>query len=124
MNISILLLFIVIFYLDRVLGNRFVKGEYKDLTEFIRFTETKGRKVVRLGGIISILLLILATIAAYIINDIHLSKWYWVFFYITTYGIRSLVEWMYLEGKKHIFSFSLMMFSIICILVIFHFNAN
>lgn len=123
MFISIGLLFILIFYLDR-LGKRYVKGEYEDLSEFMKFTETKGGKVVQWGGIISILILIFAAIATYIINDITLSKWYWVFFYILTFGIKSLAEWMYLEGKKHIFSFSLMMFGIISVLVIFHFNAN
>ncbi|RXJ04414.1 DUF4181 domain-containing protein [Anaerobacillus alkaliphilus] len=123
MYVSIGMLCILIFYLDR-LGNRFVKGEYEDLSEFMNFTETKGGRVVRWGGIISIFILILAATATYIINDINLGKWYWVFFYIMTYGIRSLAEWIYLDGKKHIFSFSLMMFGIISVLVIFHFNAN
>lgn len=124
MYISLPLLFIFIFYVDRYLGNRFVGGKYENLTEFMNLSNSKRGKVVRWGGRLSILLLFLAGIVVYIINDITFYRWFWVFFYIMTYGIRSLAEWMYLGGKKAVFSFSLMMFGVISVLVIFHFNAN
>jgi hypothetical protein len=124
MNISLGLLFILIFYIDRFFGGKFNKGEYKDLTEFMNWSDSKGGKVVRWGGILSVLLLITVAIFVYIQNDINLYKWFWVFFYIITYGFKSLGEWMYLEGRKYLFSLSLMMLGIISALAIFHFNAN
>jgi hypothetical protein len=124
MNISLGLLFILIFYVDRFFGEKFNKGEYKDLTEFMNCSDSKGRKVVRWGGIFSIVLLITVAIFVYIQNDINLHKWFWVFFYIIAYGIKSLGEWMYLEGRKYLFSLSLMMIGIISALAIFYFNAN
>ncbi|MCD8510008.1 MAG: DUF4181 domain-containing protein [Bacillus sp. (in: Bacteria)] len=119
MTLGILFLFIIIMTADHLLGRLKAKGEYDDLWEFEDYSNSKFVPLVKWERRIGTVVLIVLTVIAYTSNNFHLEKWLIIFLPIIYFGPRSLLEWKFLEGKKHLVSLSIMAISALGLLFYF-----
>lgn len=119
MTLGILFLFIIIMTADHLLGRLKAKGEYDDLWEFEDYSYSKYVPLVKWERRIGTIILIILAVIAYMSNNFHLEKWLIVSLPIVYFGPRSLLEWRFLEGKKHLVSLSIMAISALGLLSYF-----
>jgi len=87
--------------------------------EFRKISETEGKKVDR--WVKTSLFLVMIPLFIYIdLNNLDTIKGLIIFFTIIGLGLQTVMEWKYLEGKKHVASFLIMVFSVLAVLGIFH----
>lgn len=104
---------LIVSILDALSRKWLATGEYR------KISETDGKKVDR--WIRGILLLFAFSLLFYIdLNNFDALKGLFIFFSIIGLGFQAVMEWKYLEGKKHVASFLLMVISVLAILGIFH----
>ena len=105
---------IIIIIVDGLSRKWFVKGERK------KISETEGKKMDRWGSLIIAFIGIIFLFFIIDINDYNAMNWFFVFALVAVLGFQSLMEWKFLEGKKHIATFILMVFSVVAFLSSVH----
>ncbi|MCH1625622.1 DUF4181 domain-containing protein [Ferdinandcohnia quinoae] len=108
MKLIILLIFLISFIAESLIGKRFEPGYGVD--------ETEGKNIARWGTVL-ILLFFIPGLFIFDIENNDVMKWMSISFFFTILGFQSLIEWKYLEGKKYLYSLSVMVISVITIFV-------
>jgi hypothetical protein len=114
LNLSLMMLLFIVTITNELARRWLVTGDFK------RVSETDGEYIDRWGsGIIGVTALVLYFFVLED-NNYEVMKGFILFLIIIVLGFQSLLEWKYLEGKKHVASMILLIVSVVAVVGIFH----